>query len=255
MKSTARLTLRRAVLLTALGIALGYSLGWRPLWTAIEGHSSFRTTISLFLIGNDVVQSDEIFELLSIDENQSVAKLNISLLKRQISSHPWVKEVNATVLPPNKLILRISERVPVARVLINSNLWWVDSEGIPFARSSPTDHSTPRILGIENPESGVPHELLKEASQLNSSLNCCEKLPSLISIRIAEDLGRENPTLLFEGDILVKMGRGEREAKLRRLDALFDELDTDELLGSELDLRFGERVILRGATLDSTLNR
>lgn len=246
MTWTTRLSLRRAFLLTTLGIAFGFSCGWRPLWTVIERESSLHTPIRLFLLGNNVVGPVEILELASIDNSSSAAMLNMVLVKQQISDHPWIKDVEATILPPNRLLLRIVEREPQAQVAIDSNAWWVDSEGVPFAPSNPKDQAVPMIIGVRNTEDGVAQELLKSAVRLGLLVKRCKNLPLLTSIHIEELTPRDNPSLRFQGGIFVKVGRGEVETKLKRLDALFNELDTEQLLGFEIDLRFGDRVILRG---------
>jgi cell division protein FtsQ len=63
---------------------------------------------------------------------------------RQLSGHPWVRSVSVRKSFPDRLVVRIQERTPVAMVNLDA-LHYIDEEGRPFKRLTAYD---PKNLAI-----------------------------------------------------------------------------------------------------------
>jgi hypothetical protein len=161
-----------------------------------------------------------------------------------VLTHPWVESARVTVLPPDLLLVSVSEREPVAVAEIGSERWLVDHGGRAFL---PADSAAtlPTLAGVSTKDDG---RLAEGVAWLDALAAHGITAQGLL---LADRDPKRTPALELAADAaapgaVVLLGAvGEREATLTRLAELLaaglPELGTT----AEIDLRFGDDVILR----------
>lgn len=82
--------------------------------------------------GNKRVIKSEILTWLGLYPGQSLLNLNLSWLKQRLISYPPVKEADISRQWPDRLIISLKEREPLALVHDGPRLWSIDREGVWF---------------------------------------------------------------------------------------------------------------------------
>ncbi|NNL86087.1 MAG: FtsQ-type POTRA domain-containing protein, partial [Myxococcales bacterium] len=126
----ALLTRRRSALLFGLGALLGVVLGWQPLLRGLGSRDARSAAPRVALVGTRALDAQDLMLAAAVSEGTAFAALDAGVVADRVARHPWVERANAITLPPRRLLLRIVEREPVARVAIAGNPWWVDAEGL-----------------------------------------------------------------------------------------------------------------------------
>ncbi len=207
------LVLTLAFIVVCLGIA-GY-LVYKGL-----GESDFFQVTATNIKGCRRTTKNQILELSGIDIHTNILAMNKSQVKSRIEKHEWVESVDIVREWPNLLIISVKERVPVALVNVKDGLYYLDRNGVAFARVlPPEDMDFPVITGLTAETwpakvTGSPLEealdFLKYAGQGGAIL----PKQSISEIHLGADGGitlylvdRPFPIRLGKGDILSKYQR------------------------------------------------
>ncbi len=241
-----RITPRRAWMLLALGVLLGSLSGWRPLWASFEGRLALEREPRTSIVGARALDPTDILRASAVTRVDSVARLDLEETVARVLAHPWIQEARGVALPPDQLVLGVVERQPVARVAVGRKLWWVDRSGLPFAPVNRAESEVPLIAGVRDAEPERSHRFVDLAVRVCEEIKRRESLPPLRTVRVGDVPEQEIPRVDFADGVSVVIGPGALRDKLDRLEALFRELPREQLLGSEIDLRFGDRMVLRG---------
>jgi cell division septal protein FtsQ len=252
MRLPERITRRRACLLLILGVILGSVSGWRPLWATLESSFALAPSPKASVIGARAVDPGDILRATAVTRLDSVARLDVDEIIDRVLEHPWIEEARGIALPPDRLVLGVVERQPVARIAVGRRLWWVDRRGLAFAPVRGGEHTAPLILGVADPAPERSHRFLDLAVRVCEAVDRRESLPPLRAVRVGGTPKQEIPRIEFENGVQVVIGPGGLREKLERLEALFRELPPEQLLGSEIDLRFGDRMVLRNSATRET---
>ena len=78
--------------------------------------------------GNRFVKKSEVLDLLNLDTSRSLFDYNLRQIAQQVSMHPFIKDASVSRRLPDNLIIRISEKEPIA-ILNQSELSLVDENG------------------------------------------------------------------------------------------------------------------------------
>jgi len=173
-------------------------------------------------------------------------------LAARIEAHPWIARARVAVLSPGGLRVAVEERVPTATAVLASQAWWVDDAGVAFA---PVDEAAeasifPRIAGVSDAAPGRADPRLAQAVRIARAARA-HGLRGLRNVRVGSEGGggetsRTLPSLrLVQPEAVVLLGGGELDAKLERLAALIAAELPEVLEASAIDLRFGDRMVLR----------
>jgi hypothetical protein len=167
-------------------------------------------------------------------------------VEARLLQHPWIEQAHVASLPPGGLLVEVIERRPMAVVPFGepSELWLVDAEGTPFAPAGESDAEGLPTLHARDVTPGEPSGLLRRGIRLAGSLEA-RGLPSLQGIWF--EAGDEGVVLQLRGvPGRVVLGTGPFPPKLERLTRLLAEASGEVAKAARIDLRFGDRVVLRG---------
>ena len=258
---TVREVLRWSLKLS-FGLLLASMLSFGLYWVRDRLYHSPRFDIAITEI-NGLQQISQNQVLLKISElahpDRNLVRLDLDRLRRNLELIPWVKTVVVRRVLPDKLIVDIEERQPVAFARVGQETLLIDEEGT-LLENNPEQLSQadfPVILGME---SGFTPEILRRNRerielylQLIGALNRGGAgLSRDLSEVHLQDPG--NVSVILNGDtVLVYLGRGGFQTKFRRYLAASRELKKKYRNLDSVDMRYRDQVVIR--TLDPKLAR
>lgn len=171
----------------------------------------------------------DILSLAAIKPSQNILTVNMDAVTRRISTNPWVRDVSIGREFPDRLVIEVRERTPVALIHRDSNLYLVDLEGVAFKTLEARDEADlPVLTGCASDKKMNP-ELIKKSLKLLRYLATSKDFPTID--RISEVHGSEISGLsLFTNDgISLQLGFDSYENKLKRLIPVMADLNRKNL--------------------------
>lgn len=237
--------LAAAVLLGAasLGALLGL-YGFEPLaarfapWTlAVD---------DLTVLGNERVPLEELRAALALPAGTPVLSADRAELVRRLEAHAWVQTARVALVRPGRMVVEVREREPAAITTLGMppTAWWVDADGTPFEPAGQKGAGHPRVAGPADALPGAADARLREGVRIARTL-AAHGLPPETEVEVAGAPPAELPALRLPEGTRVLLGPGDLERKLSRLDALLEAGFAETRRAEEIDLRFGDRLVLR----------
>jgi cell division septal protein FtsQ len=200
------------------------------------------------------VSQAQLLQKGGLENGVNLLALNLSEVKKNMESTPWVKKVYLHRELPNKLQVVVTEQQPVFLVQIQPDLYYLNDEGQLFKKSEMKEGaSIPILTGLEKKD-WTPTGQLKPS--IHQDLVSLQRLlsqgkdpfyPNKISeIHYDPDCGFSLFTL--ERGIRITLGKEEIPARIKRLERVWAELEkrSDQAQLKGISLQFGQRVIVHG---------
>jgi len=139
-----RARLRRIAWITAGLLAVGFTgVAFASAYTWLTRSPLFTVrTVDMNRCSN--VSLEEVWAIVRGDGSGILWSIPAKEVARRLSGHPWVRSVSVRKSFPDRLVVRIQERTPVAMVNLDV-LYYLDEEGRPFKRLTAYD---PKSLAI-----------------------------------------------------------------------------------------------------------
>jgi cell division protein FtsQ len=191
--------------------------------------------------------AEEVARSTGLVPGTPLGEIDGSRVELRLLQHPWIRQVRVAPLPPGRVLVEVTERKPVALVPSGDpeQLWLVDGRGTPFAPAEETDTEGLPTLHLGGVEPGQPSALLHQGIRLCRSLEA-RGLPPARELWL--ETGDEGTRLALRGvPGQVVLGTGPFPPKLERLARLLSGAPGEVAKAARIDLRFGDRVVLRGS--------
>ena len=256
---TVREVLRWSLKLS-FGLLLTSTLSFGLYWVRDRLYHSPRFDIAITEI-NGLQQISQNQVLLKISElarpDRNLVSFDLDRLRRDLELIPWVKTVVVRRVLPDKLIVDIEEREPVAFARVGQVTLLIDEEGT-LLENNPEKLSRadfPVILGMES--GYAPEVLRRNRERITVYLQLIHSLDrggaglsrDLSEVHL-QDPG--NVSVILDGDtVLVYLGETGFQKKFRRYLAASRELKKKYRNLDSVDLRYRDQVVVR--TLDPKL--
>ncbi len=219
-----RLVLPSVVAVAALGAA-GF-LVWR---FGVEG--DLLRVRSIRFEGLARATPEQLLELSPVQRGDHLLSLDARAMETALRRHPWIAWAEVRRRFPPALEVRVVERRPAALVDLGDDLYLVDDRGEVFKRAAPGDGlDLPVVTGIER-EAWVERRaelepLLTGALALvrRWSARGLDARAAVSEIHVDPDYGT---TLWSDDGLEVRLGQGDIEQKLTRLDRVLSALDAE----------------------------
>lgn len=226
----------------------GVGAGARGFWNWMT-HSPRFAIREIVVRTEDKVSEAEVVRLANLNLGDNIFSFHLRECVDAIEIHPWVRRASVMRELPDRVIVEVSERKPVALVGLTS-LYYVDEEGEVFKKVLPGERMDyPVFTGITlrdlvedkdsvEPLIGLGLEVLDvaESSVIFSPDHMSE-------VHLDRAYGA---TLVRVSDGLrVRVGRGDLAKKWERLEHALMELGSESAKVAELDLNFEGRVTVR----------
>jgi cell division septal protein FtsQ len=227
----------KAIRLALAAIAIAGATAGLPRFFGGSLFSLRRIQVS----GNRRVRTEEILRAVEPWRSANLIALDLTAIARAVGAHPWIERVTLSKRLPDGLVVRVTERRPVALYRDGSHLSWLSSDGRPIARYDPRADQTEYVL-VSGNRSALP-DAVGLLDELRSTP--AEYFSAVSEISALPDGGFGIMDSIFRRPVRVL--RRDAPAKIR---ALLDARGFIESRGWEaraIDLRFADRIVLVGA--------
>src|ERR1700728_4268595 len=191
------------VCVAALGAAWLYHYGERSWRFRVDSSDNIEVT------GMENVTKTQIMAVMGADIGRNIFFIPLSLQKAQLEQIPWVESASVMRFVPNRLMVEIHERTPIAFARVGPRMSLIDAGGTLMELTPKHKYSFPVILGM-NP--GEP--LSTRAPRMKTYEEMVRDLDSG-GARYSKDLSEVDLTDLEDvkvrvndpaGDVLVHLG-------------------------------------------------
>lgn len=199
--------------------------------------------------GCQKIEEKSLHRLLGLEGRPNLFTISLKEIGKRVSSHPWVEGAKVRKVFPNKLIIEIEERKPVA-ILQLDELYYLDSKGVIFSPLGERDgYNFPLITGltpsaVEKDPQEVK-ELLLKALEL---LKIVDQEGVLLLERVSEiHMDRQNGIHFFtqaEG-IKVRMGWDQFREKIKRFSVIWKDLRKRGIAVAFIDCSDVRRMVVK----------
>jgi cell division septal protein FtsQ len=213
---------------------------WMGHWVYVHllGDPYFRVR-KVEVEGGRKIPKETLLSLMVMEGMPNLFSVRLQELVKRLESHPWIKEVRVRKVFPNKIVIQIEERKPMAIIQLEE-LYYIDTQGEIFTPVGERDeYNYPYVTGLtrraleKDPEEAK--RLIAKALELLRIVGQ-RKVPPLeeiSEIHMEKAFGIHCFTKA-EG-VEVKMGWEDLEEKLKRLSLIWSDLRKRGLSAVSID--------------------
>jgi cell division septal protein FtsQ len=134
--------------LVLLLVGLGFSA--KHIYQRLCGCDFFQIT-AVRIDGNRMTSKEQIATLSRVDIHSNLLAINADQIEALLKSHPWIAEADVIRDWPNRLLIQVKEKKPVALLNRKTGPFYLDIQGQIIAAASPSQElDFPVITGLEN---------------------------------------------------------------------------------------------------------
>jgi cell division protein FtsQ len=138
----------RVVLLAVVFAALGF--GAKHIYYKLCQGDFFQIT-AVKIDGNHMTSKEQIAALSRVDIHSNLLAINTVQVRSLLESHPWIENAEVIRDWPNRLLIHLKEKNPVALLNRETGLFYLDDRGQIIAAASPSQElDFPVVTGLEN---------------------------------------------------------------------------------------------------------
>lgn len=190
-----------------------------------------------------------ILSLAKIEGMPNLFTLSLKGIAHRVASHPWIDHVTLRKVFPNRVLIQVEERKPIA-ILQLDEPYYIDSKGVIFSQVGDRDeYNFPILTGLhkqildQHPNQAEPLlvkaiEFLKLVQQEPLS-----PLEEISEIRMGRTFGIQCFTMA-EG-VEVKMGWDQFEEKLWKLSIIWSDLQKRGITPHSIDCSDLKRMVVK----------
>jgi len=190
-----------------------------------------------------------ILSLARIEGMPNLFTLSLQEIARRVEVHPWIDYVRIRKVFPNRVLIHIEERKPMA-ILQLEEPFYIDSKGVIFSRVGDRDeYNFPFLTGLsrqmlDKDPGGSNHMVMKALEFLRIAEQ--EKIfphDGISEIRMEKTFGIQWFTQ--STGVEVQMGWDHFEEKLRRFSLIWSDLEKRGLLAGAIDCSDLKRMVAK----------
>jgi len=222
------------------------------LWRVVYGYMKETPLLTLNEItveGCQKTSEKDILSMTQLDRQRNILSIDLAKLRSKVQANPWIERAQIRRIFPDKISIKITERKPVAIILLD-RLYYIDGQGGIFARV-PKGHQIdhPVLTGLLRDDfKAHPDEawrLVSKALQLIRVIEGGETLPQKDISEIHMDKAFGLSIYTNDGAIEIKLGHDLYEAKWKRLERVWRYLRKRPLKPVYIDCNYEKRVIVK----------
>lgn len=167
----------------------------------------------------------DVLALAKINPRSNILAVNTRSVAGRIAANPWVKNIAVGRELPNRLVLEIRERRPIALVKQAGNFYLMDVDGFVFKKLSRSDDVDLAILTGVNLQDKSRSALLADTLKLLETISAGDQLASMgtvSEIHVNEVFGL---SILTDKGLHLNLGRDDFAGKIRQLDVVLADLE------------------------------
>ena len=195
--------------------------------------------------GGEKVGGDEIVAMAGLRRGMNIWRIEPGAIEKKVAKHPWVRRVLVRRDFPRRVVIEVEERAPKAVVALGQ-LYYVDADGVIFKEVGAGENvNFPLLTGLR------PEQLARTNPTLRGKIQDAVRLGDLMakdSRTLSEIHFDESGRLVVYTTafpVALKMGWGDWDAKLKRLDRVLALWKGNEERLASLDVSFNDQVVAR----------
>ncbi len=195
----------------------------------------------IVFIGNHHLENEKLTAICKIRKNGELFGVSGRDIYSGLKQSPWIKDAAVRKELSGRVLIKVTERVPVALLSINDKPFLIDNEGYVLEQMKEgTVLLLPVIKGIDPVKN---RETYAEAVRFVRVLRDKRVIVSEGDVEIT---GRRPEDITLQIDkIIIKVGMGDFEKKLERLAFVRDEIQKRNMNVEYIDLRFANKIIVK----------
>ncbi|MDW7675709.1 MAG: cell division protein FtsQ/DivIB, partial [Bacillota bacterium] len=202
--------------------------------------SPFFAVDKIYVAGTQRLTVNEVLSLAQVQPGENILKLKSQRIKELLMTHPWIREAEINITLPSTVTINVIERRAEAVLIIESNYYVVDDEGIVMRQiQNLAEILLPTITGLN-----ISHQVNEGdklvSKEANTALTTLAALPEDLKNNVSELSVSDGLNLFLTGGMEIKLGGDEKIAdKLKMLSDIYN--NTDEQILDQIkyiDLRF-----------------
>jgi cell division protein FtsQ len=218
-------------------------------WYAVFLEDAFFQVKEVEVKGCRKISEKTILSLAKIEGMPNLFNLPLKEISDRVEAHPWVEHVRVRKVFPNRVLIHIEERKPMA-ILQLEEPFYIDSKGVIFSRVGDQDgYDFPFLTGLNrqafDKEPGVAKPLIAKALEFLKIVDqeMASPLKEVSEIRMERVFGIRCFTK--SGGVEVRMGWDQYEEKLRRLSLIWSDLQKKGISPGSIDCSDLRRMVVK----------
>ncbi len=201
--------------------------------------------------GGRKISRETLLSLTVIEGMPNLFSVRLKEVVKRLESHPWIEQVKVRKVFPNKILIQIEERKPMAIIQLGE-LYYIDTRGEIFSPLGERDeYNYPYLTGLTRQvlekDPVEAKRLIKKALEL-LRIVCQEKSPPLEEI---SEIHMEKAFGIYcftkaEG-VEVKMGWEDFGEKLKRMSLIWSDLRKRGWSAVSIDCSDLKRIVVKKA--------
>jgi cell division protein FtsQ len=185
------------------------------------------------------------------DQRKNLISLDLDEIRRSLELIPWIRSAIVRRVLPDKLIIEVTERVPIAFARVDHATFLVDDQGVLLESDSefPHEFDFPVITGLE---AGLEPEPLarnkKRVALFQELIQALDGNGAGLSKDLSE-VQLQDPgnlaVLLNDDSVLVILGAEQLEKRFRRYLGMSSQIKQKCPQVDTVDLRFQDQVVIK----------
>ena len=243
--------LRRFVRWTVRSAALVLPILFAMAMLARYAYDSSRfdlgDTDAVVLSGNHYVSQVDVASAVGAGAEPNLFRLSLDGVRRQVELIPWVQTASVRRLFPNRLMVNVVERTPVAYVNSGGRLRLVDADGVLLEKPAEASFDFPVLSGIDAATPAAERKarlalFQRFAQELRAQDRGAGWLVSEVDLSDDRDL----KALFVQGHntVLVHFGNQDFGKRLRMFVTLLPEVQKTAPSIDSVDLRYRDQVVV-----------
>jgi cell division protein FtsQ len=213
-EAVAAIVLLVAVLVTGVLLIFSYNYILTASWFQLD---------KAMVKGCSKTTEKDLLSVSGVKPLQNILTLSMEGIARKIKTNPWVEEVSVVRELPNRLIIEIQERKPIALVKRDQALFIMDSQGIIFKKFEGEEADLPVLTGCaENGADDRP--LIRKSIELIDLLSASNSVPQIKNVSEIHGDDSLGFSIFLDSGLCLRVGFGNYENKLNRLKPVLADL-------------------------------
>ena len=176
-------------------------------------HSPYFQLEEVVIEGCGRVTEKEIMALSGVKHFQNILAINLRETARRISANPWVGDVELERELPDKLVIKLSEKRPIALIKKDGDIYFMDSDGVIFEKLGKRENADiPILTGFDKNA-----DLLKKSTELIACLSSRSMFPKISDVSEIRGDDIFGFSLVTNGGFCIELGFENYREKLERL--------------------------------------
>ncbi len=234
------------LLLLALFLFIGH---W--IYVHLLGDSYFRVK-EVEVEGGQKIPKETLLSLTAVEGMPNLFSVELKEVVKRLESHPWIERVQVKKVFPNKILIQVEEKKPMAIIQLGE-LYYIDNQGEIFSPVGERDeYNYPYLTGLTR------QSLEKDPAEAKRLINKALELLRIVrqgKIPPLEEISEIHMEKAFgihcftksEG-VEVKLGWEEFGEKLKRLSLIWSDLRKKGCSAASIDCSDLRRVVVKKAS-------